>query len=65
MSYQKFASRAASAAFVGALAMGLAMAAHAGDGKQPMEKCFGVAKQGRTTANRPSISPAPSSPCNG
>jgi uncharacterized membrane protein len=44
MSHQKFASRAVSAAFAGALTMGLAMAAHAGDAKQPMEKCYGVAK---------------------
>jgi uncharacterized membrane protein len=43
MSHQKFA---VSAAFAGALAMGLAMAAHAGDAKQPMEKCYGVAKAG-------------------
>jgi uncharacterized membrane protein len=26
--------------------MGLAMAAHAEDAKQPMEKCFGIAKAG-------------------
>lgn len=44
MSHQKFASRAVSAVFAGALTMGLAMAAHAGDAKQPMEKCYGVAK---------------------
>jgi uncharacterized membrane protein len=44
MSHQKFASRTVSAVFAGALTMGLAMAAHAGDAKQPMEKCYGVAK---------------------
>jgi uncharacterized membrane protein len=46
MSHQKHASRALSAVFAGALAMGLAMASHAGDAKQPMEKCYGVAKAG-------------------
>ena len=46
MSHQKFASRAVSAVFAGALTMGLAMAAHAGDAKQPMEKCYGVSKAG-------------------
>jgi uncharacterized membrane protein len=46
MSHQKFVSRAASAAFASAFAMGLAMAAHAEDAKQPMEKCYGVAKAG-------------------
>ena len=46
MSHQKSASRAVSAVFAGALTMGLAMAAHAGDAKQPMEKCYGVAKAG-------------------
>ncbi len=42
MSHHKHASRALSAVFAGALAMGLAMASHAGDAKQPMEKCYGV-----------------------
>jgi uncharacterized membrane protein len=46
MSDQKHASRALSAVFAGALAMGLAIASHAGDAKQPMEKCYGVSKAG-------------------
>ena len=46
MSHQKGASRAVSAVFVGALIMGLTMAAHAADAKQPMEKCYGVSKAG-------------------
>jgi uncharacterized membrane protein len=46
MSQQKHASRAFSAAFAGALAMGVAMATYAGDAKQPMEKCYGVSKAG-------------------
>ena len=53
MSHQKFASRAVSAVFAGALTMGLAMAAHAGDAKQPMEKCYGVAKAGKNDCAGP------------
>jgi uncharacterized membrane protein len=46
MSQQKYASRPFSAVLVGSLAMGLALAAHAEDAKQPMEKCYGIAKAG-------------------
>jgi uncharacterized membrane protein len=46
MSDQKHASHALSAVLAGALAMGLAIASHAGDAKQPMEKCYGVSKAG-------------------
>jgi uncharacterized membrane protein len=46
MSHHKHPSRALSTVFAGALAMGLAMASHANDAKQPMEKCYGVAKAG-------------------
>jgi len=46
MSHQKCASRPLSAVLVGSLAMGLALAAHAEDAKQPMEKCYGIAKAG-------------------
>jgi uncharacterized membrane protein len=46
MSYQKQASRTVSAIFAGALAMGVAVASYAEDAKQPMEKCFGIARAG-------------------
>ena len=46
MSHQKCASRPLSAVLVGSLAMGLALAAQAEDAKQPMEKCYGIAKAG-------------------
>ena len=46
MSHQKHASRTLSAVFAGALAMGVAVASHAGDAKQPMEKCYGISKAG-------------------
>ena len=46
MSHQAHAGRVLLAAFAGALSMGLAIASHAGDAKQPMEKCYGVAKAG-------------------
>jgi uncharacterized membrane protein len=46
MSHQEHTDRALLAAFAGALAMGLAMASHASEAKQPMEKCYGVAKAG-------------------
>jgi uncharacterized membrane protein len=46
MSHQKHATRAYTAAFAGALAMGVAMASYGADAKQPMEKCYGVAKAG-------------------
>ena len=46
MSHQKHASRALSAVFAAALAMGLATASHAADTKPPMDKCYGVAKAG-------------------
>ena len=46
MSHHEHAPRVLLAAFAGALSMGLAIASHAGDAKQPMEKCYGVAKAG-------------------
>jgi uncharacterized membrane protein len=46
MSDQKHAFRTVPAVLVGALAIGAAAPCHADAAKQPMEKCYGVAKAG-------------------